>query len=106
MPAPKNNTNRQIGPDPLDAQVVLRVTKAEKRAWNAAARPDSLAQWIRDTLNRSADPARAWILEDDSGKIINPARPGYEMAFNHKAKQPEIIPIQKEPIGSDNTDSR
>jgi hypothetical protein len=95
MPAPKNNTNRQIGPEPLDAQLVLRVTKAEKRAWNAAARPGPLAQWVRETLNRAADPGRAWILEDDSGKIINPARPGYEMALNLKTQRPEIIPIRE-----------
>jgi hypothetical protein len=53
MSAPKGNKHRQIGPDPLDAQVVLRVTREEKRAWNAAARPGPLAQWIRDTLNRA-----------------------------------------------------
>ena len=93
MPAPKNNTNRRLGPEPLDAQIVLRVTKAEKRAWNAAARPGPLAQWVRETLNRAADPGRAWILEDDSGKIITPAdRAEREIGLRVCA---EIIPIRE-----------
>lgn len=65
MPAPEKNKNRQIGAQPLDAQVVLRVTKAEKRSWNAAARPGPLAQWMRDTCNQAAKPGRGYIIEDD-----------------------------------------
>jgi hypothetical protein len=63
MAAPKGNKNRQLGEEPLDAQLILRVTKAEKQAWNSAARPGPLAQWVRDRLNEAA-------LES---KIINPA---------------------------------
>ena len=77
MPTPKKNSN--LRPEPLDAQIVLRVTKAEKRAWNAAARPGKLAQWVRETLNRASKPNKA---------------PAMEMAFNHADQTIYLIPIQ------------
>jgi hypothetical protein len=103
MPAPKKNSNRRLGPEPLDAQVVLRVTRAEKRAWNAAARPGPLAQWVRETLNRASDPGRAYILED-GGKIINPA--ARERFKTGPRPYAEVIPIKQEPIPSNNSERR
>ena len=54
MPAPTGNKNAQLGQQPLDSNIVLRVTRQEKATWTRAARPEKLATWVRSTLNQAA----------------------------------------------------
>lgn len=49
------NKNRQLGEEPLDATLVVRVTSREKGEWTRAARPGKLADWVRSTLNQVAE---------------------------------------------------
>jgi len=69
-PAPTGNKNAQLGRDPLEAQVILRVTRKEKASWVRAAAPHPLASWIRDGLN--------WLAKNPTAKPQESEIPRYK----------------------------
>lgn len=60
MGAPEGNTNAQLGQDPQESFLHLRVARSDKARWVRAAqrRRMKLAEWVREALDRSAGTPR------------------------------------------------